>query len=252
MKSNSTKWDKLVTSRAALWEVQQKLEGKKTSKPKTNPWEKANITLSRSYGAQGYEIAKILGKTLNWDVYGRNLVDYISETAQARHAVVESFDEKRKSDIQNWVHTLLDSKAMGSDQFFKHLVSVMISIAEHGQAIIVGRGAHYVLGHEMGFHVRIDAPFEWRVKQYAKRQKMSGREAQKIIKQHDSSREAFVRRFYQNDVADATAYDIVLNMEKLTVNKAVDIILSAMEIKFEQKRPEPDLQKEVVILEDDV
>jgi cytidylate kinase len=252
IKSNSSKWDKLVNSRADLWDVQQKLEGKAKAIPISNPWDTANITISRTYGAQGYEIAKILGKTLNWDVYGRNLVEYISETAQARQRIVQSFDEKRKSEIQNWVHTLIDSKAMGSNQFIKHLASVLISIAEHGQAVIVGRGANFVLGHKVGFHVRIDAPIEWRAKQYAQRQKMSNYEARKIIIQHDSVREDFIRRFYQRDVYDATAYDMVLNMEKINVEKAADIILNAMELKFDKKRPEPDPEKEAVILEDDI
>ena len=252
IKSNSTKWDKLVTSQVALWEVQQKLEGKKTTRPAPNPWKKAHITISRSYGAKGYEIAKILGKTLNWEVSGRNLVEYISETAKARQKIVESFDEKRKGEIQNWVHTFLDSKALGSDRFFKHLASVIISIAEHGQAVIVGRGANLVLSHEIGFHVRIDAPLNWRVKQITQSQKISSREARKIINQHDSNRQAFIRRYFQSDVADATSYDIVLNTEKISVEKAVEIILYAMEIKFGKKRPEPDMSKKIVIVEDDI
>lgn len=244
--------DELVASQVALWEVEQKLHGKSPRQQKPQPWERGHITISRPYGAKGYEIAKIVGKTLNWSVYGKNLVQYIAETTNVRQKVIESFDETVTNNIQHWVKSFLDSKAMGPDQYLRHLISVLISIEEHGRAVIVGRGANYVLKHEAGLHVRVDAPFDWRVKQIAAKYKIGRIEAQRIVRQHDSDREAFIKRYFQSNCSDPNDYDLTINISTMDVNKAAELIIKAMEIKYGIPRPEPDMSYEAIIPDDDV
>ncbi|NOY59252.1 MAG: cytidylate kinase-like family protein [Calditrichaeota bacterium] len=238
IKPQSMKWDKLVSSQISLWEFRKKLEEKQPHKDAENPWHKAHITISRSYGAKGFEIAKMLGRKLHWEVYSRNLVEYISETSNVRNKLVETFDEKTKNEIQNWVHTLLDSQVMTTDKYFKHLASVLMTIEEHGQAIVVGRGANFLFNHEIGLHVRITASLEWRVAHVAEKWGISEKDAKKLVNKHDSDRLAFIRRYYQRDANDPTAYDLVINIERLTLEKVADIILSALEIRLGRPRPE--------------
>jgi cytidylate kinase len=249
IKSDSLKWDRLVKSQVSLWEVRKQLEDEEGKKG-GNPWEKAHITISRAYGARGYEISKIMAQKLNWEVYGGNLVQYISETSKIRHKVVESFDEKKTNEMQNWIHTIMDTRAMGTDRFLKHLVSVLVSIAEHGQAVIVGRGGNYALDKKSGLHVRVTAPFDMRVKRIVEAKDISLREARKIVKQKDSERAAFVRRYFHSDIANAEDYDLVINKENIDVEHGAEIILKAMEIKLDAERPAPDLSKEITFADE--
>ncbi len=244
IKSKSMKWDKLVSNQISLWEFRKKLEEKQPLKDADNPWHKAHITISRPYGSRGYDIAKILGRKLHWEVYSRNLVEYISETSHVRNKLVETFDEKTKNEIQHWVHTLLDSKVMTTDKYFKHLASVLMTIEEHGQAIIVGRGANFLFDHEIGLHVRITAPLELRIQHVAEKWSISERDARRLVSKHDSDRLAFVRRYFQRDANDPEAYDLVINIARLSMEKVVEIILSAMEIKLGLPRPKKEERPE--------
>ena len=244
IKPQSMKWDKLVSSQISLWEFRKKLEEKHPQKDANNPWHKAHITISRPYGSKGYDTAKILGRKLHWEVYSRNLVEYISETSNVRNRLVETFDEKTKNEIHNWVHTLLDSQVMTTDKYFKHLASVLMTIEEHGQAIVVGRGANLLFDHEIGLHVRITAPIEWRIQNVAEKWSISERDAKRLVNKHDSDRLAFIRRYYQRDANDPDAYDVVINIARLSLEKVVDIILSSLEIKLGLPRPEKEEQEE--------
>ena len=177
-------------------------------------------------------------------------MQYIADTAKIRHQVAESFDEKRKNEMQTWIHTLMDTRALGTDSFLKHLVTVLVSIAEHGQAVIVGRGGNYVLDKENGLHVRITAPFDFRVKRIAEAKDISLREAKNIVKQKDDERTAFTQRYFHSDIANPDDYDLVINKENISIEHGSEIILKALEIKLSAERPAPDLSKKITFLDD--
>ena len=170
-------------------------------------------------------------------MYDRELVEYIAQTAHVRRRVVESLDEHRRSETENWMQTLLDRGALGTDKYLKHLVTVLLTIAEHGQSIIIGRGGNFVLTEVNVLRVLITAPLEWRATQIAEKRDISSKEAKKIIAEVDGDRSAYLQHYFHRDANDPTAYDLVLNVEHLSIRAAAQTIVAAMEQRLGAPRP---------------
>ena len=226
--SRHIKWDRLVSNQVVLWDIRRKLEEETGSSQAESPWAGSFITISRTHGAGGDEIAAEIGRILDWQVYDRELVEYIAETANVRQRVVESLDERRQSEIENWMQTLLSHQMLGTDKYLKHLISVLLAIAEHGRAVIIGRGSNFVLASGKGLRVLITAPLEWRAEQLAQKRKISIKEAKKNIRKVDDERLAYIRRYFRRDANDPTAYDLVLNVMNMSKGCAARIIISAL------------------------
>lgn len=101
--------------------------------------------------------------------------------------------------------------------------------AKH-HAVVVGRGACKI-AEDMpkGFHVRIIAPLPWRVEQVSSFYRFSKEEATRRIRLMDAEREAFFRRYFNEDIANSDLYDMVLNQARLSMDAIVDLVVRGLE-----------------------
>jgi cytidylate kinase len=67
-----------------------------------------------------------------------------------------------------------------------------------------------------------------RVKTVAAREKLSEREATRLIEHTDAERRAFVMRYHRADFTDPTRYDLALNTERLGVEGALEAVRGAL------------------------
>ncbi len=229
-------WDKLVKSQVAIWEVKQKIQKRRLSTNSNSALNKSVITISRTHGAGGDNIAKEIAALLNWQTYDRELVEYIAQTCQIRNRIVECFDERKLNQTHNWVHTLLDKQVLGIEKYFRLLHDVIAAIAEHGQAIIIGRGSNFIVDPQKSLRVMITAPLKWRVDNIAEAKRLTTKEAKKIVALVDSNRYAFVDRYFHRSANEMTAYDLVLNVEYLSPQIAARMIINSLEIKLQASK----------------
>ena len=225
-------WDSLVDKQHKLWKEEQK----KRTASGSSPWDMAHITISRTYGARGYRIGELVGEKLRWKVYSRTLVEYIANRSNLRQKVVEAFDEKKRT--RTLSQTLFEPSAYTPDKHYRHLVQVLLSLANHGHAVIIGRGANFITNKMEGLHVRVTASLESRIERYANQQKISFKEAKKKVESIDKERADYIKYHFQQDPTDPHHYDLVINVENLTNEQVAEIIISALEIKLGEKRPE--------------
>lgn len=73
-------------------------------------------------------------------------------------------------------------------------------------------------------NVRITATLEDRVRLLMKKQNLSRQHATKVLKKEDHARNAWSRHFFGVDHTDHSLYDLVIQMNKLTVDDAADLI----------------------------
>jgi cytidylate kinase len=109
---------------------------------------------------------------------------------------------------------------------------VIGTIGIFGNVIIVGRGANFVLPKERIFRVRIIAPMELRIKYFMEDRGYTKAEAEKYIVTRENNRKAFVRKYFNTDMADPMHYDIIINTEKVSIIAATEAIVVA----FNQRR----------------
>jgi cytidylate kinase len=221
--------EQLVARQFHLWEhsrVQNAVTGRENIVP--------SITISKEIGSQGEEFAQALSQRLGWKIFDRELVEYIAQNAHVRQNMVEMFDEKTQNEIHNWVFTLLDSHALGSDKYFKHLVTAITTIGEEGGAIILGRGANFILSCQRALKVKVTAPLQHRIGIIMQKFEVSEKEAFARVHLTDKERQAFLHRFFHHDSEEISSYDLVLNLGTLSLSDAENIVIQALKQKFSQ------------------
>ncbi len=108
-----------------------------------------------------------------------------------------------------------------------------------GNAIYHGLAGHLLLGK--GPHIlrtRIIAPMEFRIGRLQDRLKRNRKEAIDYIEKMDEDRRKWTRFLYGVDWRDASLYDIVLNLEQISLEEACDVICSASQLKYFEFTPE--------------
>ncbi len=179
-----------------------------------------NITISRETGSGGSEIARILARDLDMDLMGGQIISKVAESARMSSKVVETLDEKAMSNLDSWINSLFTSRHLWPDVYLRHLTKVIAAIGEHGNAVIVGRGAHFILAAESAFRIRFISPMEIRVRRIMRDRGISREEAKQYITKRDSDRASFARKYFNADMSDPSHYDLVLNTDALGIEKA--------------------------------
>ena len=204
--------------------VQEQLEKWQREKKQVNEF---TVTISRQAGAGGSEIARILAKKTGMDLMAGQIIQHVAESSKMSTKVVETLDEKAMTTMESWVNSMFVSRHLWPSDYLKHLTRVIGTIGRHGNAIIVGRGAGYILPPETTFRIKVIAPLEYRIESMMRIRSLPRADAQKYIEKRDGDRIAFVRKYFQADAMDPLNYDLVINTEKVGIEGAVDTILIA-------------------------
>lgn len=182
------------------------------------------ITLSREPGSGGRFVAKAVAEKLGLELFHEGLINAMAENADTSGRVIRTLDEKGLSMLEDWVSAAISDRHLWPDEFSRTLMRVIGTIGRHGKAIIVGRGANFVLPPENRFRVRIIAPLEKRINCVAETHGISKSEAKKRVLHTESNRQAFIRKYFYSDISDTANYDMVLNTGTLSVEKAAAAI----------------------------
>ena len=198
------------------------------------------ITLSREYGCMGYPVAEGLQDRLNeicdekfpWTVFDRALVEKVSGDNNLAEELIDSLNEKHRSEIVQAVDTIFLGRP-NEYTIFKMLARTICSLAQKGHAIIMGRGASvFAQDIKKGFHVRLIAPWDFRVQIVEQTRDVSSRkEAEALVNKMDKERESFVERFTLKSVSDPDYFDLIINVERNSIEEIVEIILSAIRVR---------------------
>lgn len=189
------------------------------------------ITISRQHGATGSLVAEKLAELTGFTLIGRDILDQISLDIGTQKRLVETLDESMRSKFELWVEGLFKGRIVDTSDYLKSLVKIIGAISHHGKAIIVGRGANFILGSRQGFHVRIVADLIFRVNSLMTRRNLSRAEAQEAISRNDEHRRKFIKSDFRKDIDDPQAYDMVINSTHLSIEHAAQLILNAFPLK---------------------
>jgi len=183
------------------------------------------ITISRQRGSNGSLVAELLAGMTGFTLISRDIIDQISADIGVQKRLVETLDEGVRSSFELWVEGLFKGRIVDSSDYIKSLARIIGAISRHGYSIIVGRGANFLLGMHRGFHVRIVADYDFRVKTIADRKKISEAEARADIDRTDEQRRKFIKTHFDRDIDDPRAYDIMINGTHFTSEQMARTIL---------------------------
>ena len=116
--------------------------------------------------------------------------------------------------------------------FPMEMIKVIVS---HESAIILGRGANYVLHDEKeGLNIKLTAPFDYRVENIMKIRNLSKAKAKELVKDTDVERADFINRFFtfDRDSRIKVPFDIVFN----TKNLSSELICKSIFVFLDEKK----------------
>lgn len=175
------------------------------------------ITFSEKMGTNGTEIAKQVATKLGYKFFDTEAI----ENAAREMGFLESVREINEKPPSLFQKLFSHRPAIDVDR----LNSVIYELAKQGNAVFLGRGGQILLkAFNCALHVRVTASAEKRVQNLIERQ--FGREAAlKAIEQTDHERSSFIKFAFGVDWDNPDLYDVVLNMDKLSVGLAVNTVL---------------------------
>jgi len=112
------------------------------------------------------------------------------------------------------------------------LAAIQLALAEkaaRGPFVYYGHAGHLLLkGVPHVLKVRVIAPLARRAEKLAENQKVSFEEAKKRIEKMDESRIKWTRFLYNVDWRDPSLYDLVINLDAITIESTCELIVCAL------------------------
>ncbi len=189
------------------------------------------VTVSREPGSGGKLIAKGIAECLQFDLFHQEMIHEMALSAKVSARMLESLDEKGLSMIEDWISAVVNQQHLWPDEYLQHLLKVVSAIGRHGNAVLVGRGANFILPLEKTLRIRVIAPSAFRSQKVAEQFDISLKEAEHRILNTESNRRAFVRKYFHKDIADPIHYDLVINTATVQLEEAVEGVWHIMKLK---------------------
>jgi cytidylate kinase len=175
------------------------------------------VTFSRKMGTRGSEVARRVASQLGYRFYDTNAINHMAQELGFLGSVRE-VDERVPSIFQR----LFSQRPM---VYLERLYSVIYELAKQGDAVFLGRGSALLLrDFPCALHFRVIASPETCIRTLME-QGLNREAAARAIKRSDDERSAFVKFAFGVDWEDPARYDLVLNMDKLSLKLAVSTVL---------------------------
>ncbi len=180
----------------------------------------AIVTISRGTLSGGEALAECLAGRLGIPAISREVI----RDAASRYGIAENLLSRHLEEAPGIVQ-----RRFGSSEERRHyLLAIQTALAERareGDFIYHGHAGHLLLKKLPGvFKVRLIAPMAYRVRMVREKQGLSEEEGVKYIEQVDKGRTRWAKFLYNVDWQDPLLYDLVINLEYLSLDTACSMI----------------------------
>jgi len=197
------------------------------------------VTVSREFGSLGAAIARRVADRMGFAFWDQEVVHEIAEQTGASEKLVSSLDEHARGILDDLIASTLYGAKGTTDEYARQLARVLHALGAHGAAVIVGRGAQYVLSSDAALRVRVVCALDKRVAGYAQREGLEPKVAEKKVREVEQDRRTFIQQRFGKDVTDPTSYDLLVNAGTLPLDGGAELIVSAYRAKFRRVPPAP-------------
>ena len=190
------------------------------------------VTISRGTFSGGEALAQCLTKKTGLPAVG---VEVIKEAATLYGISESEISQQLKQGPKVWERLLGEKRRL----YFIALQSAMAERAAKGDFIYHGLAGHFLLhGVPNVFKVRLVAPLSYRIKNEMAKKNITEEVAKQYIEKVDERRKQWTKFFYHVDWTDPSLYDMVINLENLSLDTACGMIMYALSQPEFQSSPE--------------
>jgi cytidylate kinase len=196
----------------------------------------AVITISRQFGAGGKTLALKVAENLHYAVAHEQIIEKMAEMAEITPEGVRIFEAETdygsSEDVarlapKTFVSRIFDPqrKYMDAQQYARLLNDIVPQIAEKGNMVILGRGAQFILKDRKDtYHVLLVADETDRIRFMRDTYQLSHEQARQAVAKQGKRRMKLMKLFHSEGYDLPEHYDLVLNMSKIDMDHAVELI----------------------------
>ncbi len=187
------------------------------------------ITISRTIGSGGEEIAHELAKRLGVKCYGSLILDSIAKQGKVNNKTMTLLHEKHSKSSTAWLYSMLSGRNVKKDDYL-HFLEVTIRWLYHKGGVILGRGGNLVLTGRDVLRVRIAGSVETCAKRIAMQDRTSLAEAKKKVRESNKDRGELIWKMFRKRLNDPLHFDLTINTDHFSdYSHVTDIIVQALE-----------------------
>ncbi len=177
----------------------------------------AIVTISRGTFSGGSRLASCLGTALGYRVISREV---LAEAAQEYGVLEETLLEGLRDAPSFWERFRIDRRI-----YLTVITAAACRIVRDDNVVYHGHAGHFLLPDvDHILRIRVIAPLHARAAEAMASHGFDRDEAEEYIRNLDEQRASWTRFLYGVDWQDPTLYDIVLNLEKITIEAACQLI----------------------------
>jgi len=189
------------------------------------------ITISRGSYTHGGEVAEKVAKKLGYECISREILLEISDEF--------NISEIKLTRAIRDAPTFLERYSFGRERYINYIrLAILKSLSKDNMVYHGFAGHFFVKDIPHVLKVRIIAKMEYRIECMMKRAGVSRKKAESMVKEGDDEREAWTSKLYGIDTWDSRLYDLVINIEKLSIDYAVEMICETLKLKVFQATEE--------------
>jgi cytidylate kinase len=200
------------------------------------------ITISRGTFAGGEQLAKMLAPMLGYRTVSREL---LYQTVETRHGITAAeASEMAEQAPRHCGPEMADRdtrQSVGAARrlLFVTMQSALCELLQEDGVIYHGNAGHLLLpGVSHVLRVRIVAPRGMRIEMAMQREGLTRTAASRKIDQVDGERARWTQAFFDARWGDPLLFDIVFNLEQLSVDEAAATVVQATKLNRFQATPE--------------
>jgi cytidylate kinase len=190
------------------------------------------IAISREAGARGATIARHAGEKLGWEVYSQEMLEYGAQNPDLRDDVRSKLSAKEVAWADARLRYLMDQPNSSRDPNIVALARLVLSLGAQGNAILLGRGAGFLLPSRSTLHVRLIAPLPDRVAYMTQYLRLTEEEAAQQVRNRDVRRTDFLSTHFHRKPNDMHVYDLIINTSMFGEDRSADLIAAAAKAKM--------------------
>lgn len=203
--------------------------------------EKFVITINREMGSGGRTVGRKLAEKLGVEFYYKSVI----QDLEKKYNLTAEEIEKQKGREQGWWAAIKrqftgsvvstspflpkvadENDLIDTDDIFKAETEILKGIAEEESCVIAGRSGFYVFrDYPNHLSILIQASMKHRIERVMSKQNLTEEEARKAIDKVDKMRENYVNKYTKSSRYDTRNYDLVISMNGITEDDAVDMIM---------------------------
>ena len=202
------------------------------------------ITIARQTGCDARQVAANVVDSLNrksetskWKWIDKDIIYAIAKELNTDTQRVENF--YKGIELSNMSEMIMAfSGGFVSDLRVKKAIKdVVLSICKEGYIVLVGRGG-VSIAHDIvdSLHVRLIAPFYWRVENVMKKKEMDIETAEEYVVDTDEKRFNLITTFLEKKQLNIDyLFDTTINRQSFNIIETADIIVSMYEKKVSRQ-----------------